>query len=217
MFMHIETLLQTVGLLPFISLTCPLISNYVRIFYLNLTHHLVNDDLLLESTVRSHPIAINEHALSSLGAPSCRPRIYDMWAIPIYDTFSYVEAQKFITENPSLNSEIKLSTPMLTTPARILHFIISYNLLSRVGHHDEVTYMDAYMIFHILKGIPFNFAHIILAHMIDALSHRPKSLPFGTVLCHIFSSRGILLHLQRSSPTHLSVSLPLHLGRWSTK
>ena len=51
--------------------------------------------------------------------------------------------------------------------------------------------MDAYMIFHILQGTPFNFAHNVLAHMLDALTHRAKSLPFNTVLCHVFSSRGI--------------------------
>ena len=114
-----------------------------------------------------------------------------MRAILTSSTFSYVEAQKFIIGNPNLTSEIKLSAFLLTTPAWIVHLIISYNLLPHDGHHDEVTYMDAFLIFHILQGRPINLAHIILSYMIDALSHMAKSLPFGTFLCHIFSSRGI--------------------------
>ena len=84
----------------------------------------------------------------------------------------------------------------------ILHLITTYNLLPRAGHRDEVTYMNAYMIFYILQGIPFNFAHIVLAHMFDALTYRAKSLPYDTILCHIYSSRGITA----SSTKILSVS-----------
>ena len=101
---------------------------------------------------------------------------------------------------------------MLTTPARILYLIITYYLLPRAGHCDKVTYIDAYMIFHILQGIPFNFAHIVLSHMLDALTHRAKSLPYGTVLCHIFSSHGIT-----APPTEILSNSSEHLTTFTLR
>ena len=115
-----------------------------------------------------------------------------MRAIPTSPTLSYIEARQRITGNPHLTSEIKLLASQLTIPARILHLIITYNLLPCAGHRDKVTFMDAFLIDHILQGRPVNLTPIILSHMIDVLSHRAKSFPFGTILCYIFTSRDII-------------------------
>ena len=73
-----------------------------------------------------------------------------MWVIPTSSTFSYIKAQQCITGNPNLTFASKFLASLLTTLAIILHLIITYNLLSRPSHHDDVTYMDVYRIDQIL-------------------------------------------------------------------
>lgn len=86
--------------------------------------------------------------------------------------------------------------------ARVLHKLVRYNLLPRIGGGADFTYQDLVLVAMILKGLSFNFSLMMLQHMMSCLSNAKKCLPYGGCLTKLF------LHFKISLDSEISV--PLH-------
>lgn len=49
----------------------------------------------------------------------------------------------------------------------VIHKVILYNLLPRYGGGADFTFQDMILTIVILRGLPFNFAQIMLQHMVS--------------------------------------------------
>ena len=58
----------------------------------------------------------------------------------------------------------------LTSTCHVLHHIVSYCLVSRGGHKDEVSYLEAFLVDSILVARYVNIGQIIMNHIAELLS-----------------------------------------------
>jgi len=75
--------------------------------------------------------------------------------------------------NFALGAKIK-SQYLLLRP-RILHEIITHNILRKKGHFD-VTFMDTFLIDYMISDIPINLPYIMIRTMIITHGQKQKSL-----------------------------------------
>lgn len=80
----------------------------------------------------------------------------------------------------------------LTVEARIIHNMIHYCILPRIGSHSHVSYFDVFLMWCILNGEKIDLAHHIIHHMHDC-TKRKGVLPYGMLLTAIFEFFGVPL------------------------
>lgn len=98
-----------------------------------------------------------------MGIPHDGERIYEPKNWPICWDFDYVIALRFLLGNMELEDiPRKILANQLQVSYRLLHLIVSHNLIPRGGHREESTFMDVFMIDHILKYKVINLPNIML-------------------------------------------------------
>ncbi|KAB1213267.1 hypothetical protein CJ030_MR5G009638 [Morella rubra] len=78
---------------------------------------------------------------------------------------------------------------------RLLHLISTYNFLPRGGHRGVVTFMDVYMLEHLVNYRPINLPFIMLEHIVFAREHN-RVLPYGLIFTKIFNHHGIRMDMR---------------------
>ena len=69
---------------------------------------------------------------------------------------------------------------------RLFHRHIAFNIIPKAGHYDQVTTMDAFIIYKAAMEESLNLNYIILKEMADVRNHNTRSLPFGAFLSRVF-------------------------------
>ena len=87
-----------------------------------------------------------------------------MW--PQIEEFIPGEAVKWLCGLENDSNMSKPSVAELTMESRIIHNIIEHIILLRAGHGDEVTYLEAFIIYSILMGHRLHLRYIIIHHVI---------------------------------------------------
>ena len=91
--------------------------------------------LYLSSSVMGVSINLTEKILSKIFTlPINYPRVSDLKSYPTMEDWDIEDAQSHLTNNPHLDSKIKLQARLLTLDNYILHLISQFNLMPQVGH-----------------------------------------------------------------------------------
>ncbi|GAV65922.1 hypothetical protein CFOL_v3_09434 [Cephalotus follicularis] len=83
----------------------------------------------------------------------------------------------------------KMYSHNLRLDNRFLHRSIATHILSKVGGYDEVTHMEAFAMFHMIKCWRIAIPMLILRHMKAMQARENARLPYGNIITKI------LMHL----------------------
>lgn len=106
---------------------------------------------------------------------------------PVYSPLSPLYQLQTIMDDPTLTSVILPKTIDVSPIAIVLHKLLRYNLLPRIGGGAEFTYQDLVLVALLLKGKPFNFSLMMLKHMVKCIKHSKKCLPYSCFLTKLFT------------------------------
>ena len=69
-------------------------------------------------------------------------------------------------------------------------------LAPRGRHRDEVSYLEAFLVYFLLVGRRLNIGYIIMNHMVECCESKTRILPYGPIMTKVFKAFGINLTLE---------------------
>ena len=109
---------------------------------------------------------LNEEKICEiLGVQSDGDRVYESESWPNIDGFVVGEAIQLLCEGPVLYDYGKSNAHSLTPTSRVLHHYVTYSLVPRGGHRNEVSYLKAFLVYSIIVGRRLNIGYIIMNRM----------------------------------------------------
>ena len=90
---------------------------------------------------------------------------------------------------------------------RFFHKYIAHNIIPKADHHNQVTTMDAFIIYKAAIDEPLNLNYIILKEMADVRNHNTWAFPYGALLTKVFNHFGVKLGGQRNQGLSKGFSL----------
>lgn len=124
---------------------------------------------------------------------------------PANTPFSPLEQLRIVMDNLALTDIFTPKTVDVSPISCVLHKLVRYNLLPRIGGGADFTYQDLVLVAMILKGLSFNFSLMMLQHMMSCLRNAKKCLPYGGCLTKLFLHFKISLDGEISVPLHDSI------------
>ena len=169
----------------------------VRAFYCNLEIGLIDDhEYSVDSRVRGKNIILNPSILSEITGISNEGEC--VFISKPSQLENYV-SRKRMNEIISGEGQIRVTqTKHLRPEFRLFHRYIAFNIIPKAGHYDQVTTMDAFIIYKAAMEEPLNLNYIILKEMADVRNHNTRSLPYGAFLSSIFFHFNVNLNNQPS-------------------
>ena len=77
-------------------------------------------------------------------------------------------------------------TKHLKKEFRLFHSYIAYNIIPKAGHYNQVTSINAFIIFKATMDELLSLNYIILKEMADVRNHSSQALPFSVLLTKVF-------------------------------
>lgn len=105
---------------------------------------------------------------------------------PISTPLSPLVQLRIVMDNPTVSS-ITLPKTTEVSLVTVLHKLLRYNLLPRLGGGADFTYQDLVLVALIMTGQLFNFSLMMLKHMIHCVKHSKKCLPYSCFLTKLFT------------------------------
>ena len=139
-----------------------------------------------------------------LGVHDEEAKVFDSNSWPIVENFNPQECLRRICKSNALI--LKPKSIDLTLEARLNLLFIQHNILPRGGHLSEPTYVDLWLVYHILMGRKVNLAFLIVQHMSKVLTSSRSILPYRMLLTTIFQSFGVDL----DSEVDIRMTIRLH-------
>lgn len=182
---YISNLFKAIGWDFFLQLNNTCYPRLVRVFYANFKF---TTDYEIKSWVKGTPIHLR---ISTIAAAFCLPtentiQSFDTHGWTVRPDFNKVQALQQICNDPTIQQAFLPSVNDMTVISRIIHHIVSYNLMPRAGSRSYVGYMDIFLIWCVLNGKRLDLAFIILYHMRDCAKKSTGCLPYGNALTEIF-------------------------------
>ena len=87
----------------------------------------------------------------------------------------------------------KANAHSLSIKFRVLHHIITFSIIPRGGHREELSYVEAFLVDSLLVGHRVNLGYIMLNHMIAFCESTTWVLPYGRFLTKVFREFGLNL------------------------
>ena len=85
----------------------------------------------------------------------------------------------------------KPSAHSLAVSSRVLHHMICFIILPRGGHRDEVSYLEAFLIYSILMGRRIHMGYLMIMHLISCCESMTRVLPYICFLTRVFKDVGV--------------------------
>lgn len=118
-------------------------------------------------------------------------RIYETKASPSAADFVPTQAIQRVYGLRDAYQVGKPSAQSLTLICRILHHMISYILMPRGRHRDEVSYFELFLIDVILTGRRIHLGYIMMHYMTIYQEDKKRTLPYGRFLTRVFKDDGM--------------------------
>ena len=162
-----------------------LYTKFGKSFYCNLeVGNLDNIKYTVDSRVRGKNIVLNPTILSKITGITnegeyifiSKPSHLDKYVSKkwLYEVLAG-EGTTMVTDTKHLRKEF-----------RLFHRYIAHNIISKAGHYNQVTNMDAFIIYKAAMEEPLNLNYIILKEMADVRNYNTRALPFGALLTKMF-------------------------------
>ena len=104
-------------------------------------------------------------------------RVYKAKAWPTVPGFEPREVVQRLCGLADAQGMGKPSAHSLIVPNRVLHHMICFILLPRGGHHDEVSYLEAFIVDLIFTGKRIHVGYLMMMHMISCVESTTQVLP----------------------------------------
>lgn len=188
----IGNLFRAIGWEHFITLNNTCYPRLVRVFYANF---FFTPDFEIESWVKGKPIDLTITTIATIfRLPKTNTiQSFNTHSWTIRRDFNIIAALKLICNDNTIQDKFLPSVNQLSVTSRIIHHIITYNLMPRSGSRSHVGYMDVYIIWCVLTGVKLDLAHIILHHTHDCAKKKTGVLPYGHALTSVFEAFGVTL------------------------
>lgn len=98
-----------------------------------------------------------------------------------------------MTGNPNHDVVICLPHRHLTLFTCILHNIIRYSLVAKLGHFNEVNIIDFYDLSHLIHGSPINLCHVIFDLIVFTFTHHSHHVSFYPIITLMLQEAKVLL------------------------
>ena len=172
-------------------------TNLVRFFYCNLkVGNLENIEYTIDSRVRGKNIIRNPTILSEIiGIANVGDYIFISKPSQLDQYVSKKSMNEIIAKNGAIGVT---QTKELKKKFRLFHRYIAHNIIFNVGHYNQVTTMDAFIIYKNLIDEPLNLNYIILKEMADVRNHSSIALSYDALLTKVFSHVRVKLSDQRN-------------------
>uniref|UniRef100_A0A2N9FQ98 Uncharacterized protein n=1 Tax=Fagus sylvatica TaxID=28930 RepID=A0A2N9FQ98_FAGSY len=93
--------------------------------------------------------------------------------------------------NPSIEEPIRPKISELTLESRLIHHIITHNILPRSGSYEYISYLDAFIIWCILNKVKLDLAFYVGWHMDACVKKKNGALPYGLHITTILNHFGV--------------------------
>ena len=116
--------------------------------------------------------------------------------------YSVLEQIQTVMDNTSLTDIFNPKTVDVSPLACVLHKLIRFNLVPRLGGGADFTFQDLIISALIMKGQSFNFAQLMLYHMDSCIRQVKKCIPYSALLTTVFNH----FHIPLENESSVSVS-----------
>ena len=113
-----------------------------------------------------------------LGISNDRPHVFEMKVISTIEGYIYGEALIMHTRRENFAPDAKITSQDLMLRPRLLHRVITHNILANKEHFAEVTFINLCLIDCMIRRRPVNLLYIIMKNLIMENDNNKKSLCF---------------------------------------
>ena len=169
----------------------PIYPKLIRTFYSNVVVH-VEGPITISCSLRGVNIMLNKEKIYEiLGVRSNGEIVYEEKTWPNIDSFVVRDAIQLLCGglvpydhgNPNAHSLMHTSC--------VLHHIVTYSLVPRGGHRNEVLYLEAFLVYFIIVGRRLNIGYIIMNHTTTCCESKTRILPYRRIMTKVFKAFGI--------------------------
>ena len=151
-------------------------------------------------TLRGKDICLTMRKICEILGVSCEGLLVDdMKTWPNILGFVPSEAIEYLCEVSVGHGLRKPNAHSLSIKCRVLHHIITFSIVSRGGHKEELSYLEAFLVDSLLMGCRVNLGYIRLNHMIACCESTTQVLPYGHFLMKVFKEFGLNLSTKTKS------------------
>ena len=180
------------GWLPIMIVKEPIYPKLIRAFYIkNVVVH-VGGPITISCSLRGVNRMLNEEKICEiLRVQSDGDKVYESNSLPNIDNFVVREVIQLLCGGLVPYDHGKSNVHSLTPPSHVLHHIVTYSLVPRGGHRNEVLYLEAFLVYSIIVGRHLNIGYIIMNHMVVSCENKTRILPYGRNMTKVFKEFGI--------------------------
>jgi hypothetical protein len=151
--------------------------------------HFEYKDYKITSYVKGKFISLTLSTLASiLEVPRTTIQRYTTNSWMQFEGYNPLESIRQMCGNPSIEEAYRPKISKLTLESRIIHHIITHNILPRSGSYEYISYLDLFIIWCILNKVKLDLAFYIGWHMDTCVKKKNGALPYGlhitTILNH---------------------------------
>ena len=157
----------------------------VSAFYCNLeVGNLDNVEYTIDTKVRGKSIILNPTILSDITGITNEGEFIFISKPSHLD--KYVSKRQMYDVIAGEGTTRVIDVKHLKPKLRAFHRYIAHNIIPKGRHYNQVTNMDAFIIYKAVVKEPLNLNYILLKEMADVRNHTSRALPFGALLTRIF-------------------------------
>jgi hypothetical protein len=109
----------------------------------------------------------------------------------VFEGYNPLESIRQMCGNPSIEVPSRPKLSELTLESRLIHHIITHNILPRSGSYEYISYLDAFIIWCILNKVKLDLAFYVGWHMDACVKKKNGALPYGLHITTIFNHFGV--------------------------
>ncbi|CAL1403601.1 unnamed protein product [Linum trigynum] len=179
----------------------------VQYFYNNIVYQRNANGSIhaFKTYVNGVEMRITKNALAQvLEAPKEGKRInsYTAWNETHFSRTKQIQTVCGLAEEEYAQDRSRPTSYHLTVQARVLHHMLSYNILPKGGHREAVTYFDMELLTNLLLDEKVNLPYLIFNHMLTVAESSNRNLPYGMILTFLFEH----FHVDLSGEVGLRIS-----------
>jgi hypothetical protein len=108
-----------------------------------------------------------------------------------FEGYNPLESIRQMCGNPNIKVPIRPKISELTLESRLIHHIITHNILLRSGSFEYISYIDAFIIWCILNKVKLDLAFDVGWHMDACVKKKNGALPYGLHITTILNHFGV--------------------------
>jgi hypothetical protein len=182
---HLKELFEAQRWVNFLSLRQTQYTTLVKHFY---THFQFQHNIIT-SYVKGKSISLSQSELASVLQVPRNGTIqrYTTNSWMVFKGYNPLESIRQMCGNPSIEVPIRPKISELTLESRLIHHIITHNILPRSCSYEYISYLDAFIIWCILNKVKLDLAFYVGWHMDACVKKKNGALPYGLHITTIFN------------------------------